>query len=113
MGGIEASIPSGTVELFGQDTRQLDASRLALVRQQIGLIFEDFKLFADRQCPAERDAATGDRRLRHRRGAPAGPCRTRQGGPRRPRQTRSRHPASPEASSNACASPARWSRGQP
>jgi len=47
MGGIERA-SSGTVELFGQDTAQLDASRLALVRQQIGLIFEDFKLLSDR-----------------------------------------------------------------
>lgn len=49
MGGIERP-SSGTVELFGQDTGQLDASRLALVRQQIGLVFEDFKLLADRSA---------------------------------------------------------------
>jgi len=49
MGGIERP-SSGSVELFGQDTARLDASRLALIRQQIGLIFEDFKLLADRSA---------------------------------------------------------------
>ncbi len=49
MGGIERA-SSGTVELFGQDTARLDPGRLALVRQQIGLIFEDFKLLADRSA---------------------------------------------------------------
>lgn len=49
MGGIERA-SSGTVEIFGQDTARLDPGRLALVRQQIGLIFEDFKLLADRNA---------------------------------------------------------------
>jgi len=49
LGGIERA-SSGTVELFGQDTARLDPGRLALVRQQIGLIFEDFKLLADRNA---------------------------------------------------------------
>jgi cell division transport system ATP-binding protein len=49
MGGIERA-SSGTVEIFGQDTARLDPGRLALVRQQIGLIFEDFKLLADRSA---------------------------------------------------------------
>lgn len=47
MGGMERAT-SGTVEIFGQDTARLDPGRLALVRQQIGLIFEDFKLLNDR-----------------------------------------------------------------
>ncbi|MBU3693425.1 MAG: ATP-binding cassette domain-containing protein [Rhodocyclaceae bacterium] len=49
MGGIERA-SSGTVEIFGQNPAQLDAGRLALVRQQIGLIFEDFKLLHDRNA---------------------------------------------------------------
>ena len=49
MGGIERA-SAGSVELFGQDTARLDAGRLALVRQQIGLIFEDFKLLGDRSA---------------------------------------------------------------
>ena len=49
MGGIERA-STGAVEIFGQDTARLDPGRLALVRQQIGLIFEDFKLLADRNA---------------------------------------------------------------
>lgn len=49
MGGIEGP-SAGTVEIFGQDTARLDPGRLALVRQQIGLIFEDFKLLSDRSA---------------------------------------------------------------
>ena len=49
IGGIERA-SSGSVEVFGQDTSRLDPSRLALIRQQIGLIFEDFKLLPDRSA---------------------------------------------------------------
>jgi cell division transport system ATP-binding protein len=49
MGGIERP-SAGTVEIFGRDTATLDPGRLALVRQQVGLIFEDFKLLADRSA---------------------------------------------------------------
>lgn len=49
MGGLERP-STGSVQIFGQDTSRLNAGALALVRQKIGLVFEDYKLLPDRSA---------------------------------------------------------------
>ncbi len=49
LGAIERP-SAGRVEVFGQDTGRLRAAELAMVRQRIGLIFEDYKLLNDRSA---------------------------------------------------------------